>query len=207
MQQLRRDLIDALTRLHGEFPVRVSLRVPGSGTMLAGVSGADVETIGLEDAAQGEWALHAAVYRARPDAGAAVTFRSRWTAMLAGLRVEMPAVFDEQARHLGARVPVLLPERGSLGAASVDSLRAGTCAFLLGQEALSLGFNKDRAVFNAELTQKCCQAYVLATLTGNPVGRIPFYVRYVAGRRLAADRKCAAAAWTRGEVPNSAGSY
>jgi len=160
----------------------------------------DVQTIGLEDAAEGPWALHAAVYRTRPDAGAVVTFQSRWAGILARLQVEMPAVFDEQARHLGARVAVLSPE-------GIDLLRSGNCGFLFRDEALCLGFNKDRAVFNTELLAKCCQAYALAKLTGKPVGRIPLYVRYIAGRRLAADRKRAAEAWARGEVPNGVGAY
>ena len=48
---------------------------------------------------------------------------------------------------------------------------------------------------------------MLAALTGWPIGRIPFFVRYIAARRLAADRERAAGAWAIGEVPQAVSRY
>lgn len=149
------------------------------------------------DAVHGDWVPHATVYRERPDAGAVITFQTRWTSILARLNVPVPPLFDEQVRHLGDRI----------GGFGLRPLRRGGCGFLLGGDALCIGFEKDRAIFNAELLQKCCQAFVLAYMTAKPMGRIPLYVRFIAARRLAADRRRAAAAWERDEVPRGLGGY
>jgi len=137
--------------------------------------------------------LQLALYRLRPDAGAIVTGMFPWACRLAALGGGMPAMFDEQVRHLGPRIEHLRLEDGELSSASVKLLRRGANAFLLGQDAVCLGFDSDRAVLNAELFEKCVQAYVLARLTGLPMRPIPFYVRHVAAKRLRDEQRRAAA--------------
>lgn len=203
--QYERELTGALRRivakgLGGSSPVRVSLRVPGSLLMAASIAEPEAvpaftELISIEPArAARGWNLDAAIYRLRADVGAIVTARLPWASRLGRLSGEMPAVFDEQARYLGARVQRLTLDGCDLSAASAALLRRGAAAFLLGEESVCLGFDKDRAVMNAELLEKCAEAYVLACLTGHPVKRIPLYVRYIACRRLRADETRAAGA-------------
>jgi len=48
---------------------------------------------------------------------------------------------------------------------------------------------------------------VLATLTGQRVGALPWLVRFVANRRLLKDEARAAQAYARGEVPTGLHAY
>jgi ribulose-5-phosphate 4-epimerase/fuculose-1-phosphate aldolase len=134
-------------------------------------------------------ALHVAIYRLRPDVGAIITGRFPWGCRLAAFGEGMPAMFDEQVRHLGSRIDHLHAQGGELTSASVNLLRRGGNAFLIGQDAVCFGFDSDRAVLNAELFEKCVQAYVLARLTGLPMRPIPFYVRHIAAKRLRDEQK------------------
>jgi len=137
-------------------------------------------------------ALHVAIYRVRPDVGAIITGHFPWACRLAALGGGMPAMFDEQVRHLGKRVDDLYLDRGELTCPSVKLLRRGGNAFLLGVDAVCLGFDIHRAILNAELFEKSVQAYVLASLSGVPIRTIPFYVRHIAARRLRYEQKRAA---------------
>jgi ribulose-5-phosphate 4-epimerase/fuculose-1-phosphate aldolase len=134
-------------------------------------------------------ALHVAIYRMRPDVGAVITGRFPWACKLSAFSDGMPAMFDEQVRHLGVRIDHLYLEGGELSSASVKRLRRGGNAFLVGQDAVCLGFDVDRAILNAELFEKCVQAYILARLTGLPMRPIPFYVRHIAAKRLRNEQK------------------
>jgi ribulose-5-phosphate 4-epimerase/fuculose-1-phosphate aldolase len=137
-------------------------------------------------------ALHVAIYRLRPDVGAIITGHFPWACRLAALGGGMPAMFDEQVRHLGPRVDDLYLDRGELTSSSAKRLRRGGNAFLLGADAVCFGFDIHRAVLNAELFEKSVQAYVLARLSGVPIRTIPFYVRYIAAKRLRDERHGAA---------------
>jgi ribulose-5-phosphate 4-epimerase/fuculose-1-phosphate aldolase len=137
-------------------------------------------------------ALHVAIYRLRPDVGAIITGRFPWACKLSAFSDGMPAMFDEQVRHLGPRIGHLCLDGGELSAASVKLLRRGGNAFLLGQDAVCLGFDSNRAILNTELFEKCAQAYVLARLTGLPMRPIPSYIRHIAARRLRDEQKRAA---------------
>jgi ribulose-5-phosphate 4-epimerase/fuculose-1-phosphate aldolase len=144
--------------------------------------------------------MHASIYRHRPDVGAILTSCLPWCFWLARSGM-MPAVFDEQVRYLGPQVE-RLPSLGTeLTAGAIATLKRGANAFLLDQETICLGLTAERALLNAELLEKCAQAYILASLTRHPVGSIPFYVRFIAARRLLRDEKRAAEAYARGELP------
>jgi ribulose-5-phosphate 4-epimerase/fuculose-1-phosphate aldolase len=144
--------------------------------------------------------MHAAIYRHRPDVGAILTSSLPWCSWLAP-RVKIPAVFDEQVRYLGPQVERLPLVGTELTPGAIAILKRGANAFLVGQETVCLGLTSERAELNAELLEKCAQAYILASLTRLPVGTIPFYVRFVASRRLGRDEKHAAEAYARGEAP------
>jgi ribulose-5-phosphate 4-epimerase/fuculose-1-phosphate aldolase len=185
----------ALARLAGkglavEPPVLFSVRLPGQAAMTVGDGQGEVETVPF-DTADTRFEMHASVYRLRGDAGAILTAPQSWASRLASFPEPMPGVFDEQVRQLGQKVEPF----------SAATLAEGANAFLSGRLVLTIGFTAERAVLNAELLEKCAKAYLLASLTGRPVGLIPWLVRRIARRRLRKDQQRASAAHARGEVP------
>ncbi len=186
----------------------LSLRVPGTATfILIEDRATDAAAEHGLDASGGVPAVHAAIYRARPDVGAVFIGSQPWARHLVDLQLTMPAVFDEQVRHLGRRVEHLgLPQAG-LVARAAQVLATQANAYVLDDAVLCLGLTRDRVVFNAELLEKCAKAFVLATLTGQPVRQLPWLVRFIANRRLLKDERSAAQSYARGEVPTGLNAY
>lgn len=178
------------------FSVRVlgqeALAFQGSGRSEAEVHGFASEHRLLAPALD----LHTEVYLARLDVGAVFTSSQAWGALL-GRFPAMPGLFDEQVRHLGAPLGPLEP----------GALATGHNAFTREGGVLCLGTTPDRVTFNAELLEKSAKAYVLASLTGLPVGTVPWFVRFIAGRRLRKDEAQAARAHARGEAPLTTTGY
>ncbi len=117
----------------------------------------------------------------------------------------MPGVFDEQIRHLGRSVARL---DDSLGTIAIQKfLRSGANAFVASGQVLCLGMIIERAVFNAELLEKCAKAYVLAYSSGMPVGKIPWLVRWIANGRLMKDERNAAEQYANGLTPAFSSAY
>jgi len=148
---------------------------------------------------------HMTVYQTRNDVGAILLNRQLWAAALRELGQGMPGIFDEQIRHLGTSVarlehPLVTPVNSSF-------LRNGENAFVLDSQVLCLGMTLDRAVFNAELLEKCAKAFVLASSTGKPVGRIPWLIRWIANGRLMKDERYAARQYALGQVPVFKSAY
>lgn len=150
--------------------------------------------------------IHAAIYAARPDVGAVLWNRQAWGAALHAANAPMPTIFDEQARQMGPTVE-RLPTDAFASKTGANALSSGANAFLFRDGVLLLGMTRERVVFNAELLEKCARAYLLALATGEPVGRIPLYVRVVAHRRLLKDERRSAAAYARGEIPTGFTAY
>jgi len=183
----------------------LSLRLAGTGACLLTLEGADAGSSscdripfavpGLSEAAE----LHRLIYLARCDAGALLLSRQRWAAALPAAGGTLPAVFDEQLRHLGARVAQMPTPRSREQVRA--QLASGANAFGIGARVLCLGMTLERMIFNAELLERCAQAYLLAHATGLPVHRIPWLVRRVATGRLRRDQRRAAASYARGEAP------
>lgn len=152
-------------------------------------------------------AAHANIYRQRPDVGAVFVSRQPWALALGELPEPMPAVFDEQARHLGKQVVALDLSLAELADEGRYTVRGAANAYLLDDAVICLGMTLERVIFNAELLEKCAQAYVLATLTGGRVHELPWLVRHIANRRLQRDERSAALAHARGEVPSGLNAY
>ncbi len=166
--------------------------------------------------AYADWiALHAMVYTHRPDVGAIVLNQPPWGGALAMLEDPMPGIFDEQARQMGPQVERLLadPARSigghttGLTMTSEKLLRKGANVFLYEGHALCLGMTRERAIFNSELLEKCAKAYVLALATGQRIRRIPWFVRFIANRRLLKDERRSAESYARGEIPTGFTAY
>ena len=148
---------------------------------------------------------HLAVYRARNDVGAVLLNRQPWALAIKELGAGMPGIFDEQIRHLGTNVSVLNDPH--MTDQNVIRLRNGENAFILNRQVLCLGMTLDRAVFNAELLEKCAKAFVLASGTGKPAGKIPWLVRYIANGRLLKDERYAASQYALGQIPVFKSAY
>lgn len=150
----------------------------------------------LADAPQG---MHHHVYTARPDVGAVFSGGLRWSSALSALNLSMPAVFDEQVRHLGVEVRRL--------AVSVDAVKPipalvnGANAYAIDEGALCLGMGLERLLQNIEILEKCAESYVLARSATRKVKSIPWLVKFIANRRLQKDHEAAAASHRRGERP------
>lgn len=165
----------------------VSLLLPQERAMLLHAGTGHCRKVDLSAPEEGVASLHAAAYRLRPDAGAIATLAPRWSMLAAAIGGDMPPVFDEQVRHIGRSW--CARSREHLAA----SLASGGNAGFMEDALMVLGVTVNRMVFNAELFEKCAKAYVLAHSTGARVGRIPWWVRTIAGRRLLADERRAAA--------------
>ncbi len=148
-------------------------------------------------------ALHANIYQIRPDVGAVMRGGGYFSWALATYCGVLPAVFDEQARHLG---PMRVAASAMPGAL-VEALRDGGNSLLVGTMPVCLGVNCLRMVFNVELLEKCSTAYVLAKAAGNGVKELPWWVRRIANRRLLRDERRAAQRFARGLIPEEARGY
>lgn len=179
----------------------LSLLLPGTGRMLLLLAGEAPREVELSRAASGLAAVHAEVYRLRGDAGAVATLSPRWSLQLSDLGEAMPSVFDEQARHIGRSwAPAVAGQLPSV-------LAAGGNAGLVDGHLLAIGVTRNRMLFNAELFEKCAMAYVLARLGGGKVKQVPWWVRLIAGRRLAKDQANAAASHAFGQQAAELGAY
>jgi ribulose-5-phosphate 4-epimerase/fuculose-1-phosphate aldolase len=174
-----------------------SVRVPGREAMAVLDPEGEPRILGFAEALDPRAALHAQVYRRRGDAGAVLSACPPWAATLAGLARPLPVVFDEQARHLGPVLPLTGPQ----------ALDSNGTAYFLPDGCLCIGTTRDRAVFNAELLEKCSQAFLLAFLARGRVWRIPLPIRLFAWSRLRRDQRIAAAAIAQGRFAQTATAY
>jgi hypothetical protein len=184
----------------------LSLRLPGAGACLflqqesAAAPERAFDRISLAVPAMTAAAeQHRLIYLARGDAGALLLNRQPWAAGLRAAGGALPGLFAEQLRHLGARVAHMPTPR------TFEQVRAqlvgGANAFGIGAQVLCLGMTLERLVLNAELLERCAQAYLLARATGLKVRRISWLVRVLSAARLRRDQRRAAASYARGEAP------
>jgi ribulose-5-phosphate 4-epimerase/fuculose-1-phosphate aldolase len=148
--------------------------------------------------------LHARLYRNRTDAGSVLISGTPWSAALASAGETIPVLFDEQARHLG-EVTAPVPE-GDLQALET-ALQGGANIAIVGERRLCLGATPERVVFNAELFEKCTQAFLIALSSGRRIRRIPWLVRVIAGGRLKKDQARAAESLDAGQIPEGMNAY
>ena len=178
---------------------RLSMRVPELGAFVVlRLDDADCtksyEWGQLADVPRGQ---HQHAYAARPDVGAIFSGALRWSSALSGLNMDMPAVFDEQVRHLGTEVRRLTLDMDADG--PIKALGNGANAYGLEGGVLCLGMGLERLMQNIEILEKCAESFVLAASTSARVRRIPWLIRHIANGRLRKDQKDAAARHSRGE--------
>jgi ribulose-5-phosphate 4-epimerase/fuculose-1-phosphate aldolase len=204
-QQLR-DAAERLTLrgLIGRKGDMLSMRIPGANEILWLQFGdSQVRSSKLTEV-DGQMRPHGAIYEKRPDAGAILHSTTFWSEQLALLGRSLPVLFDEQARHLGqVAAPVSTGDMAGL----IEAIRGGGNVAIFGTQSVRIGMTRDRIVFNAELFEKCAMAFVIAYSSGKPIRSIPFWVRYIAGRRLGKDQKKASESYAHGKIPEGMNAY
>ena len=191
--------------LFGQPGDSFSMRIPGQQELLLVRAGDEKpERASIRSPGDDIAGLHARLYGVRPDAGALLIGSTPWSAALADLDATIPVLFDEQARHLG-KVEASVNRKDISGLEGAIS-RGGNAA-IFGDQRLCLGVTPERIVFNAELFEKCAEAFVIAYSSGRKIHRIPWWVRAIAGRRMRKDQVRAAESLAAGRIPEGMNAY
>lgn len=119
-----------------------------------------------------EWPFHAAVYRARPEAGAIVHVHSESAMALACLRRDVPA-FHYMVAVAGGRTircaPYATFGTDALAAHAVAALEGRRACLLANHGQLTLGSTLDAALQLAVEVESLCATYLRALTVGAPV--------------------------------------
>ena len=183
----------------------VSMRVPGRKELLLALPDTDeLRLVRFEHEGAEPAGFHAAIYRTREDAGAVLIGTTPWSAALAALETAVPLLYDEQARHIGKMED---PVSGDRRERAVQALRRGGNVVLYGKQRICIGTTPNRVVFNADLFEKCCKAFIIASASGNRIHKVPAWVCYIAGGRLQKDQRRAAASYEEGRIPEGMDAY
>lgn len=162
----------------------------------------DAKVVAVEGASQlvpsVEAAMHATIYRERPDVNAIVHTHQPFASALAYLRRPIPSLSDEQSRFLGGEVPIIdyAPAGTGFLARNVrKKLLAGGNAFIMANHGVVvLGADPERAVFAMGLLEKVSIAYLMALVTEpDKVYTVPAPIREIAIGKLRAEQKRIAA--------------
>lgn len=186
---------------------RVSMRLPGTGDMLIATPGGGLSRAPLSVQASHEHAQHAAVYTARADVGAVVQGGGIFGRMLGSFGGQLPQLFDEQARHLGATAAPMLHHADDWQKDAPPRLASGGNVWAGEHDVLVFGSTMHRLVLNAELLEKCAKAYVLAAATGMRLHTLPWWVCRIANGRLKKDQRQAARRFAQGLLPEEVKGY
>jgi len=116
-----------------------------------------------------ERAVHAAIYRARPEVAAVVHAHPVFACVLAVTGRPLPVVLDEVAPVLGG--PVAVAEYVSsgdpaLGDAAVRALGDRQAVLLAHHGAVTVGQDLEEAFYRLEVLERAAQVYVFAGLLG-----------------------------------------
>ncbi len=137
-----------------------------------------------------ETAMHIAVYKNRPDAGAVVHTHQIYASVFALLNQPIPALFDEVSMTIGALVEVV-PDRPYGSPQLIENVKSklgnrSNCYLLQNHGALALGPDLAKAKRCAELLEKSAHVYCLALSTGKEVGVLPQNIQEMMGKIVAA---------------------
>lgn len=207
--------VDIKSRLNGKHLLQnasveagaasISIRCEGTRAMLYGRAESATPEIWWTDSA--DFAddvvrAHAEIYRERGDVGAIVYGGGAYGNVLVDFGGVIPVLFDEQARHIGA---MQTPARAVPDV--LRSLSGAGNAVLFNGVPMCIGMTPQRLMLNAELFEKCAEAFVLATAAGARVTLLPWLVRRIAGGRLRKDQRRARECFAAGVFPPESRGY
>ena len=113
--------------------------------------------------------LHAAVYQARPEVGAVIHTHSAYSSALAVAGLELPAVIDEVAIHLGGPVRVAryaFPGTEELAVHVCVALEGRKAALMANHGAVCVGNDLDEALAVSTLLERAAEIFVHASAMG-----------------------------------------
>lgn len=133
--------------------------------------------------ASSEWALHAAIYRGRPDLHAIVHTHAEAATALACLAEDLPP-FHYDILALGGEdvrcAPYVTFGTPALADCAVTAMQGRLACLLANHGMIAAGPSLEAAIANAHLLERLCRQYLLARAAGRP--------------RLLTPAECAAAA-------------
>lgn len=118
-----------------------------------------------------ELLMHAAIYRARPDAGAVMHTHSVYASALAVSGVPLPAIVDEMIITLGDSVQVsnyAFPSSEELGKNVVSALGERNAALIRNHGLVGVGRNANAALAVCRLAERLAHIYMVASVIGTP---------------------------------------
>ena len=163
--------------IHGSSG-NISVRA-GSGMLISptGVTPArigpdDVVEMGFElphPGASSEWALHAAIYRRRPELGAIVHTHADACTALACLRLDLPPFHYALAGFGGDDVrcaPYATFGTAELAELAAEAMQGRTACLLANHGMIAASATLDGAVADSETLERLCRQYLLARAAG-----------------------------------------
>jgi L-ribulose-5-phosphate 4-epimerase len=157
------------------------------------ILGMDLKPLAGERQPSVESAMHAAIYKVRPDVNAIIHTHQVYPSTLALIGKPIPALFDEQVRFLGRSVEIIpyAPSgTGMLMNTVAKHVGDHNNAYIMANHgALLFGMDMERAVHNVSVLEKCALAYLLTLCTEHKASRIPLVVREIAFAKLRKDQK------------------
>ena len=139
-----------------------------------------------------ESAMHAAIYKTRPDVNAILHTHQAYPSALALIGKPIPALFDEQVRFLGREVNIIpyQTQHRVVVEAVVKHVNDHHNAYLMANHgALVFGEDMIRAVGNVAVLDKCALAYLLTLCAGEKVSFIPVAARETLFAQLRKDQE------------------
>lgn len=119
-----------------------------------------------------EAAMHAAIYRARPDVAAVIHTHSLYASACAAARRSIPPIVEDAAQLLGGAVEVAeyaLPGTADLAAKVVLALGTKYGVLLANHGSVGVGKDLHEAILSCQLIEKAATIFVLSHLVGGPV--------------------------------------
>jgi ribulose-5-phosphate 4-epimerase/fuculose-1-phosphate aldolase len=179
MQAARQNLVDHGRRLvaggyvvgaDGNLSVRdgdrvliTPSRVPYDRLAPEGIASIDLSGAG-DESRSSEWAVHCAIYRARPDVMAIIHAHPVYGCVLAVRRERLEALLDEVEPVLGGAVEVAEhAPSGSilLGAEAVAALGRRQAVILANHGTVTVGADLEEAFYRLEVLERAAQVQVL----------------------------------------------
>jgi L-fuculose-phosphate aldolase len=168
----------------------LSMRLPSglmaitpTGTDYLGMRREDIVIVDLETGeARGgkpssERALHAEIYKRRPEVEAVIHTHSMSASTVAAARREVPPILDDLAQIVGPSLRVAdyaLPGTPRMRKTVLRALRGRMAALMANHGAIALGRSMDEALVCARILEKGCRAFVESEFLGGavPIGGV-----------------------------------
>ncbi len=153
------------------------MTITPSGGSPGGVSHRDMAKVSLDGTRlnkatpSSEWDMHAAIYRAFPEAGCVVHTHADACTALACLNEDVPPFHYMVVQFGGPNVrcaPYVTFGTSALAEAALEALRERTACLLANHGMLVYGRDPDQTLSRAILLESLCRQYLLARAAGTP---------------------------------------